>query len=284
MRRYYRLSSKRFRKTGDQCYIKQGLLSNCMTFAMCSQKSAMWNFKGTWGQGFGYPYWGTVQYLTSQAYYRHMKDYEKKGQMRAGVQTLMRRFNDLDLNDKRKFSRRLLLDIYDTYVSMVNRRTRKKRSRNKYKKAFCSNIVVNAGSFQRSLPGDVFGLMYVYKRLHPSTTPYRYHFQHWGLIVKPEIKYVLHNQTPGGLWGKKFKSWGIQFGRFPRLSRDWTWHKKSGRYRKMMFLVHRLNLHYFVQARLQHTKIYDATQPQFCRQWIRRHADLYFTDMSEPLP
>ena len=56
------------------------------------------------------------------------------------------------------------------------------------------------------------------------------------------------------------------------------------RVHKIASVVHRLNLHYFVQARENNTKVYSAAKPHLCKQWIRRHADLYFTDMSASLP
>ncbi len=285
MRWYRRLSREKYRKPKGRCYLEYGLISNCMSFSMCSQKEALQRFQGRWGKGFDAPAWGNINYWSSRAYYRHYYDYRKQGQRRPGIRTFQRKYSRWSRAKRQRKARILLHDVMDGYVREVRRRTRSRWSRRVYGKAFCTNIVAGMGDFRRAIPGDMFGYAYLRKRGRRRRT--RIHFQHWGLIVDPVSGKVLHNQTPGGMWGRQFRRWGIQYGYY--RGRDfrsrWRWSRRRRRYSKRLFFVNRVNVHFYQFARSRGANIYNARgNRSICRDWINKYADVYLTGLADPLP
>lgn len=262
-----------------RCHIDKGMLANCMTFALCSVKDGMRNYKADDQGGFDYPTWGIVQYWTTKTFYAHMHDYVKNGQSRMGIRTMQMYMDDWSLEQKLQYSRQLLSDMYSYYKRIVKRKSIAS-NHDIYNKAFCSNMVIDMGRLSRALPGDVFGKVHYYKRKKNSKI--KLHFQHWGLIADPEEDRVFHIQTPGGLWGKAYTKWGIQYGSYDSAETKWKWLRKRRRYRKTVLAVHRINLHYYMQARQAKVNLYTSEHPNFCQRWIDNYADIYFTNMASP--
>ncbi len=278
MKWYRRVDRKRYLPRG-RCYLDKGMLANCMTFALCAVKEGVRDYKEDDQPGFAYPTWGIVQYWTTRVFHKHLHDYVKQDKSRIGIRTLQTYMDDWSLEQKLAVSRKLLLDMYESYRNIVRRKA-KPSNYIIYDKAFCSNIVVDMGRLNRALPGDLFGMVHYRKRR--KNTKIRLHFQHWGLIAEPTKNRVFHIQTPGGLWGRTYRKWGIQYGSYSTPETEWKWIRRRRRYRKKVMSIHRVNLHYYTQAREQNVNLYSSKDPHFCRHWIENYADIYFTNMANP--
>ena len=127
-------------------------------------------------------------------------------------------------------------------------------------------------------------MTYLRKRKLQKKLPRLYLFQHWGIITNSDKGRVIHNQTPGGVWGTKYQRWGIQYGRYKKedLIKEWGWNRRKREYERRIFFTQRLNLHYFLYARQQQSSIYSYRNRNLCRNWIKSYGDLYFSDLHQP--
>lgn len=264
LRRWYRKKhSEKFKYPHGRCYLSEGMVSNCMSFAMCSQKAAIRNFHGTWGRGFNIPTWGYINYWTFQSYYRY----------RRAIAAMFRSKPYQSLRQFRRNSRILLLKIYRRYQRIVRRKRYYNRS--VYNKSFCTIIVAGIFDFQNAIPGDIFGYAWIRSNRNMS-------FQHWGLILNPKKGKVLHNQTPGGMYGRRFSRWGIQEGRYSQqaIFNNKLNHKNG---RRRVFFVQRMNLHFFQYVRRKGATIFkDRSHADICKSWIQQYAYLYFSKITKP--
>lgn len=282
LRRWHRrLAQAKYRGKGGRCYLSSGLAASCMAFAMCSQREAMRDFSGTWGKGFIFPTWGYINYWSNKAYYRLYFNYRMNGRRRPGIRTVLKYSSRWSKKKRRKIQKQLLLDLYAVFMRIVRRKLRHRSNRRLYKKMFCTNIVAGLNSFKRAIPGDLFGIGYLTKRSRRSSSSLGY--QHWGLIAAPRRRIVLHNQTPGGLWSRKFHRWGIQYGVFKKkyFRSRWTYKRRKKRYSKRLIFVNRPNVHFFVYAKKRGLPVYSSSlHPHVCRDWIERYSHIYWTNMA----
>ena len=281
MRWYRRLADQKFWKYNGKCFQEQGFISNCFTFSLCTYKYILKSYRRGRKKSFGLPAWGVTHYWTAKAFLAHLNDYGPK-KKKPGVRSLWKVFHKLSHAERLKRSRTLLSDIEKHYTAIVRRRSRS-TSRVLYEKAFCTNILAGANNFSRAIPGDMFGLVRVYKRWRRQKDNYRYGFGHLGLIYRPKRNRVFHNQTPGGLWGTRYRRWGLQYGTYKKkhLNSKWYWKRKKRRWRKDIAVVHRVNLHYFMYANSRSISIFDRTNRNLCRQWIHAYAPLYFLNFNK---
>lgn len=322
---YNRLAHQRFKHkpaTGN-CYLTAGLFSNCMSFAMCSQKRGLRRFKTTPQEPkstpkrriskstkkrpkkrsrrrkrrvkrpkkkkeprLDFPLWGFVNYWSTEAYDALLtrQDLGDESVYKPGLPELLASFSSLSLEQKQQRSRKMLMSMLDEYMHRIRRsRKLKKHLLPLFENAFCTNIVVSAGDFSRALPGDMFVLTFPRKRRKSRRFPSSYRFQHWGLIVDPEKRRLLHNQTPGGVWGTSYTRWGPQYGEYKAefiKRRGWKWNSARRKYEQRVIFVNRLNIHYLLYAQKKKAHIWGFKSKGLCRQWIKEHAALYFTNLA----
>jgi hypothetical protein len=278
------IANRRYLPHRDGCHLADGLFSNCMSFALCSHKLALRDWSGFWGEGFAFPIWGQVNYWMAQAFYALLDDYKVDGQVRQGVRSLFRDLPTLDQPTRQKRTRILLGDIFERYLQIASRKLTPERHVS-FANAFCANMIVDAGSFKRAIPGDIFSVTYLQRSAaHKQSTP-RFRFQHWGLILDPKAGAIIHNQTPGGVWGSQYLRWGIQYDTYRNTAhlRTWSKRKQGNLLEKRITFVHRINLHYLFYARLQEGDIFTGEHPSLCRDWIAKYADIYFADFAARL-
>jgi hypothetical protein len=293
MKWYRSISNIRYKHDppNGRCFLDRGLLSNCMSFAMCSQKAGFRNFRGVSGKekGYHFPLWGYVNYWTTETYDKFLKDYRtsKHGPKKPGIRSLLASYPTMPYAKKKQRATQLLNDMLAFYLKRVKRsRIVRKHLMPFFEKAFCTNIVVSAGDFSPALPGDMFVLAFPRKRSRKGTKVTSYRFQHWGLITNPETGSILHNQTPGGVWGTSYHRWGIQGGTYePEFTkrRGWKYNRARRIYEQRIVFVNRLNLHFFSFARKHKAPIYSADAPGLCRKWIKEHGAIYFADLNAAL-
>lgn len=278
MRWYKDAARSKYQKQTGQCYLEQGFVSNCMSFAMCAQKDALSHFYGAWGQGFQTPTWGNVNYWSTEAFYRLYYDYRSGGERRPGVRTVLQNFSRWTPHVRKQTAKKLLTDMLYEF-NKINHRRSGYWGRQVYEKSFCSNIVVDMNRYDRSLPGDMF-VQAQLRKAGRSRSP-KLHYMHWGLVVDSLRGKILHNQTPGGMWNRHFDRWGIQYDTYPqrRLTDAWKYNRKYRRFQKKTFFLNRLNVHYYAFARQQGANIYDTNHRSLCRDWIEQHADVYFANL-----
>jgi hypothetical protein len=286
IRWYNNLSSHRHNPHNPKCYLSSGFLSNCMSFALCTHQRAVRDFQYRDINNMTFPYWGTINYLTTQAHHEHFEDYRRSGATWPGVRTFLKDFASLDVDTRKRHASVLLNHILGRYMQLANKNktlSSNPSMKKLYENAFCSNIAVDVGSFKRAIPGDLFVISYLYKRSLKHKRPYLYTYQHWGLIVEPNELSVLHNQTPGGTWGDKYQQWGIQHGRYQPddLQYEWIKEKRRRRYVQRIFFVNRVNIHYMLFAKRHGFNVYQSTNRSLCRNWIKEYADIYFTNMAK---
>lgn len=277
MRWYTKVWKEKYKSPQGQCHLEKGFVSNCMSFAMCAQKDALANFQGQWGRGFQTPTWGLVNYWSTRAFYRLSRRYRSGGSWRPGTLQVVRDFSKWGKRKRKRVARRLVKDMKIEFNKLARRRGHGYWSRRLFDKAFCSNIVVNMNSYDRSLPGDMFTLATLSKRRRRISLG----FNHWGLVTDSMRGEVLHNQTPGGMWRRQFERWGIQYGLYPpsKLTGRWKYDRRRRRYRRKMFFVNRLNVHYYQYARKRGVDIYDTKNRSLCDDYIRDHAEIFFTEL-----
>jgi hypothetical protein len=281
LRRWHRrMAGAKYKGKGGRCYVADGLATSCMGFAMCAQRMAMSRFSGPWGKGFSYPTWGYVNYWTNRAFLSVYNDYQKAGKRRPGIRTLRQKEGVWPAALLHRAQRRLLKDMYASFMRIVRRKLRNRWNRRLYRKLFCTNVVADVGSLKRGVPGDLFAISYAQKRsLRGQMTGLR--FQHWGLMAAPKRGLVLHNQTPGGLWRRKFARWGVQYGTYKTsfLKKPWTYRRRKRRYEARRFFLNRLNVHYFLYARHMKQEIYHSREPALCERWMASYGHLYFLNV-----
>lgn len=278
MQWYNDMWKSKYKKQTGRCFLEHGFASNCMAFAMCSQKDALSRFHGHWGQGFDTPTWGNINYWSTEAFYRLYYDYNSGGQRRPGVRTVFNNFAKWTPQKRKQISRQLLMDMLYEF-NKINHRKSGHWGRMLYEKSFCSNIVVDMNRYDRGLPGDMFAQAQLRKTSRYARTSL--HYMHWGLVVDSLSGKILHNQTPGGMWNRHFDRWGIQYDSYPmsQLSSAWKYNAKQRRFQQKVFFLNRPNVHYYAFARQQRADIYDTNHRSLCRDWISQHADVYFANL-----
>ena len=282
LRWYYGLSSSRYSRNG-RCYLSQGLFSNCLSYARCSQKMAYRYYKGKMGKDYRFSLASYSGHLAVETYERFLEDTKEKGRYHLGIKSLLRDFDKLSLREKKTRSEVLLNRMLDDYLVQARRQrgVRKERSKNLYEKAFCANIVASSGDFSRALPGDFFAITYPYKRSKRRKTPSAYMIQHWGMIKDPKSGKVIHNQTPGGVWGTQYHRWGLQYDDYkPDFVQRRDWKRKGRGWAQRVVVASRLNLHYLHYAKQRGLDAFDEKHPTLCREWIRDHGAVYFANLA----